>query len=45
MAFDIRLAADGSLCARGSSEQLAVRYPEMEMEFEVPEDIRVALGF
>jgi len=45
MDFDIRLVADGTLCARGNSEQLAVRYPEMEMEFEVPEDIRAALGF
>ena len=45
MAFEIRLAADGALCARGNSEQLAVRYPEMEMEFEIPDDIRTALGF
>lgn len=45
MSFSIRLAADGTLCARGSSEQLAVRLPEMEMEFEIPPDITRALGF
>lgn len=45
MDFEIRLADDGQLCTRGNSEQLAVRYPEMEMEFEVPKDIRQALGF
>jgi acyl-CoA thioester hydrolase len=45
MEFEIRLADNGQLCTRGNSEQLAVRYPEMEMEFEVPKDIRQALGF
>jgi acyl-CoA thioester hydrolase len=45
MAFAIRKADDGTLCARGTSEQLAVRYPEMEMEFGIPDDIRQALGF
>ena len=43
LAFSIRLAEDGKLCARGTSEQVAVRYPEMEMEFEIPDDIRQAL--
>jgi acyl-CoA thioester hydrolase len=42
--FEIRKVADGLLCTRGSSEQLAVRFPEMEMEFAIPEDIRLALG-
>lgn len=45
MNFEIRKADRGILCARGSSEQLAVRYPEMEMEFAIPDDIRAALGF
>jgi len=45
MNFEIRLIADDKLCARGNSEQLAVRWPEMEMEFEIPLDIRRALGF
>jgi acyl-CoA thioester hydrolase len=43
MAFEIRKADSGILCTRGSSEQLAVRYPSMEMEFSIPEDIRQAL--
>jgi acyl-CoA thioester hydrolase len=43
MAFEIRKTASGILCARGDSEQLAVRYPGMEMEFPIPEDIRQAL--
>lgn len=45
MTFEIRKADDGILCARGKSEQLAVKYPEMEMEFAIPDDIRIALGF
>lgn len=45
MAFSIRLAADDKLCTRGNSEQVAVRLPEMEMQFEIPADIRRALGF
>lgn len=43
MAFEIRKTDSGILCTRGSSEQLAVRYPSMEMEFAIPEDIRQAL--
>jgi len=45
MEFEIRLAADGKLCARATSEQVAVRFPEMEMAYEIPLDIRQALGF
>jgi acyl-CoA thioester hydrolase len=45
MSFEIRKVESGTLCARGTSEQLAVRYPEMEMEFAIPDDIRQALGF
>jgi acyl-CoA thioester hydrolase len=45
MEFAIRLADNGQLCARGTSEQVTVKYPEMEMAFEVPADIRKALGF
>jgi acyl-CoA thioester hydrolase len=44
MTFEIRKTDNGILCARGSSEQLAVSYPAMEMEFAIPEDIRQALG-
>jgi acyl-CoA thioester hydrolase len=43
MTFEIRKTEGGILCARGSSEQLAVRYPSMEMEFAIPDDIRTAL--
>ncbi|MEJ2282735.1 MAG: thioesterase family protein [Desulfobacterales bacterium] len=43
--FEIRLTADNQLCARGKSEQVAVKYPDMEIQFEIPDDIRKALGF
>lgn len=45
MAFEIRLAATGKLCTRCTSEQVAVKTPTMELEFEIPADIRKALGF
>ena len=43
--FKIRLAQNNKLCAKGRSEQVAVKYPQMEMMFEIPQDIRRALGF
>ncbi len=43
--FQIRLAKTGGICTKGRSEQVAVKLPEMEMLFEIPEDIRRALGF
>jgi acyl-CoA thioester hydrolase len=43
--FEIRLAKDGKICARGRTEQVTVKAPEMEMIFSVPDDIRQALGF
>jgi len=43
--FEIRLMGDNQLSARGRSEQVAVKYPDMEIQFEIPEDIRNALGF
>ncbi len=45
MQFEIRKDNNTTVCTRGSSEQLAVRFPEMEMEFAIPDDIRIALGF
>jgi acyl-CoA thioester hydrolase len=45
VAFEIRLVKDGTLCARGSTEQVAVLTPEMEMAFTIPEEISRALGF
>lgn len=43
--FEIRLTKDNLLCTRGRSEQVAVKYPDMEIQFEIPTDIRRALGF
>jgi acyl-CoA thioester hydrolase len=43
--FEIRKAADGSVCARGRTEQVAVKTPEMETLFSIPQDIRDLLGF
>ena len=43
--FKIRLEQTNKLCAKGRSEQVAVKYPQMEMMFEIPRDIRNALGF
>ncbi|MFZ0131831.1 MAG: thioesterase family protein [Desulfobacterales bacterium] len=45
MSFEIRLTAGNQVCTRGTSEQVAVKMPEMEMQFEVPGDISAALGF
>jgi len=41
--FEIRLTKDKTICTRGKSEQLAVKLPEMELQFEIPSDIRIAL--
>ena len=40
--FEIKLVSDGKLCATGRSEQVAVRLPEMEMAFQIPEEIQKA---
>jgi len=45
IAFEIRLAVDGTVCARGTTEQAAVLAPEMEMVYTIPDEIRRALGF
>ena len=45
MKFEIQKDNGKTICARATSEQLAVRHPEMEMEFAIPDDIRIALGF
>jgi|TARA_B100002003_G_scaffold250599_1_gene290579 acyl-CoA thioester hydrolase len=42
--FQIRLIADNQICTNGRGEQVAVKHPEMEMMFEIPEEIRNALG-
>lgn len=45
MSFEIRLTENGQICTRGKSEQVAVKMPEMEMQFEVPGDVTAALGY
>lgn len=45
MAFEIRRDSDGAVCTRAKSEQLAVKLPDMEMQFEIPADVCSALGF
>jgi len=42
--FEIRKTSDRSVCARGRTEQVAVKTPEMETLFSLPEDIRSLLG-
>lgn len=42
--FEIRRTVDGKVCAKGRSEQAAVRLPDLEMSFMIPEEIRDALG-
>jgi len=42
--FEIKLTSDGRLCATGRSEQVAVRLPEMEMAFQIPEETQKALS-
>jgi acyl-CoA thioester hydrolase len=43
--FEIRLKKGGKICTRGRTEQVAVKAPEMEIIFNIPEEIRLALGF
>jgi acyl-CoA thioester hydrolase len=45
VAFEVRLVADGTICAKGTTEQAAVLAPEMEMVYTIPEEISRALGF
>ena len=42
--FEIRLIANGQVCATGRSEQAALLMPEMEMVFKIPEEIQKALS-
>lgn len=43
MDFEIRLKDSGVICAQGRSQQAALRLPEMEMQFHIPEDVQKAL--
>ena len=40
--FEIKLISNGKLCAKGWTEQVAVLLPEMEMVFQIPEQIQKA---
>jgi acyl-CoA thioester hydrolase len=40
--FEIKLISNGKLCAKGWSEQVAVLLPEMELVFQIPEEIQKA---
>ena len=42
--FEIKLISNGKVCAEGRSEQVAVLIPEMEMVFQIPEEIQKALS-
>ena len=43
--FEIRLKSGGKLCTRGRTEQIAVKAPEMEIMFTLPDEILRAMGF
>ena len=43
--FEIRKVIDGKICARGRTEPVTIKTPEMETLFSIPQDIRTALGY
>jgi acyl-CoA thioester hydrolase len=45
MDFEIRRTESGEICTRGRGEQVAVKLPDMALEFEIPPEITLALGF
>lgn len=45
IAFEIRLAENNRVSAKGKSEQAAIKIPEMETMLRIPEPIRQSLGF
>ena len=44
VAYEVRLAADDTLCARGRSEQVAVRADDYSLELQIPAALRRAFG-
>jgi acyl-CoA thioester hydrolase len=42
--FEIKLISNDKVCAKGWTEQVAVLLPEMEMSFQIPEEIQKALS-
>ena len=45
MNFEIERVKDNVFCTKATSDQVAVKMPEMEMMLEIPGDIRAPLGF
>lgn len=43
MNFQIRLARDNTVCAKGTGEQVAVKVPGMDIQFDIPPEITRAL--
>jgi len=43
--FEIRLAETHVLCTKARAEQAAVKYPDMELCFQIPESFRKRLPF
>ncbi len=41
--FEIKLISNNKVCTRGRSEQVALRVPEMEIAFLIPDEIKKAL--
>jgi len=41
--FEIRLVKNQAICTKGRGEQAAVKYPDMELCFEIPESFRERL--
>lgn len=44
VSFELRLSQDRRVIAKAKSEQAAVKMPEMETMFQIPENIKQALG-
>lgn len=44
LAFEIRRPDTGEICTRGEAEQVAVKLPDMILDFEIPPEITRALG-
>ena len=42
--FEIRLISKGTLCAKGRSEQVAIRSSDYKLELTIPEEIQRALN-
>ena len=45
MNFEIRLSETNIICTKAKSDQVAVKVPKMDIQFEIPHEISKALGF